>query len=223
MLPFDLATTLGASPRILLLGAHPDDVEIGCGGLIRRLARTLPGATWHWAVLTGNAERHDEARASAARFLGAEAKVDLVLERFRDGYLPYEGAAVKDAFESLKRAPSPDLILTHCEHDRHQDHRLISELTRNTWRNHLILEYEIPKFDGDLATPQSYFPLTRADAEEKAAAILECFPSQAKREWFDREVLLGLMRLRGVECNAPDRYAEAFYARKWTIGLGVGS
>lgn len=220
MLPLNLLRSLGPAPRILALGAHPDDIEIGCGGFVMRLAEALPAAKWNWVVFTGTEARHAEASAAARRFLGPNAHLDLQLESFRDGYLPYEGGSVKDAFEALKRQSTPDLILTHADHDRHQDHRLIAELTRNTWRNHLILQYEIPKFDGDLVTPQSYFPLTRAEADRKVDAILELFASQAKREWFDREVLLGLMRLRGVECNAPDRYAEGFFARKWTLSLG---
>ena len=218
MLSLELVRSLGPTPRILCLGAHPDDIEIGCGGSILQLVDALPGAEWHWVTLTGSQRRHAEAQESARLFLGETGARHLRLASFRDGFLPYEGAAVKEFFESLKQEVQPDLILTHHAEDRHQDHRLVSELTWNTWRNHLILEYEIPKYDGDLGRPQAYLPLARSIAERKVETILKVFASQHSREWFDRDVLLGLMRLRGVECNAPERYAEAFYARKWTLG-----
>jgi len=214
MLPLDLTHSLGPRPRILCLGAHPDDIEIGCGGTILRLREQIPDAEWDWVVLTGNETRHAEARASAARFLGDTAAKRLRLQSFRDGYLPYDGAQVKDFFESIKREIQPDLILTHFGKDRHQDHRVVSELTWNTWRNHLILEYEIPKYDGDLGQPEVFFPIDRSTAEKKTRMVLDVYASQQTKEWFDSEVLLALMRLRGVECNAPDRFAEAFYARK---------
>jgi LmbE family N-acetylglucosaminyl deacetylase len=215
MLPLDLTHSLGPRPRILCLGAHPDDIEIGCGGTVLRLREQIPDAQWDWVVLTGNKVRHAEARASAARFLGDGAAKQLRLESFRDGYLPYEGSQVKDFFESIKAEIQPDLILTHYGQDRHQDHRLVSDLTWNTWRDHLILEYEIPKYDGDLGQPQAYFPIDRGTAELKVQTVLDVFASQSTKEWFDSDVLHALMRLRGVECNSPDRFAEAFYARKW--------
>jgi LmbE family N-acetylglucosaminyl deacetylase len=223
MLPLDLSRSLGPRPRILCLGAHPDDIEIGCGGTILQLSKLLVDCHWDWVILTGSEARHTEARESASRFLGKDASLELRLESFRDGYLPYEGAQVKDFFESIKREIQPNLILTHFAMDKHQDHRLISDLTWNTWRDHLILEYEIPKFDGDLGQPQTYFDFDRATAERKAKTILEAFASQKSKEWFDSEVLMALMRLRGVECNAPGRYAEAFYARKWRLSAGNGA
>ena len=222
MLALDIATSLGSTPRILCLGAHPDDIEIGCGGTILELAEALPAAEWHLTVLKVNPERHAEANAAVAALLGDRARKRVRLQSFRDGFLPYHGAEVKDFFETVKREVSPDLIFTHASHDRHQDHRLVSELTWNTWRNHLILEYEIPKYDGDLGQPQAYSPVRAAVAERKIRTILDVFASQRSREWFDREVLLSLMRLRGVECNARERYAEAFYARKWSLGFGAG-
>lgn len=220
MLNLDLLHSVGSTPRILCLGAHPDDIEIGCGGTILQLATAIPGAEWHWTVLTGNPIRHAEAQASVNSFLGANARRHVRLQNFRESFLPYEGVLVKDYFESLKREIEPDLIFTHFGRDRHQDHRVISELTWNTWRNHLILEYEIPKYDGDLGRPQAYVPFSREVAELKSRTILETFATQRAREWFEVEVLMGLMRLRGVECNAPERYAEAFYARKWRLGTG---
>ncbi len=220
MQALDLSRSLGPKPRILCLGAHPDDIEIGCGGTILRLAEQLPGCQWHWVILSGNDTRHEEAREGVRRFLGKDTAVDLRLQSFRDGYLPTEAAVVKDFFESIKSEIQPDLILTHYESDRHQDHRLVSELTWNTWRDHLILEYEIPKFDGDLGRPQAFFDFDRAIADRKVDAILDVFASQRSKEWFDSDVLMGLMRLRGVECNAPGRYAEAFHARKWLLSAG---
>ncbi len=219
MRALELTQSLGERPVVLCLGAHPDDIEIGCGGTVLQLAAALPRAEWHWLVLTGNALRHEEARQSARRFLGEGAETGLHLESFRDGFLPWEGAAVKERFESLKREIRPDLIFTHHRHDRHQDHRLVGELTWNTWRDHLVFEYEIPKYEGDLGQPQSYVPLDAGIAEKKADAVIELFPSQKEREWFDRELLLGLMRVRGAECNAPSRHAEAFHVPKWTISL----
>jgi LmbE family N-acetylglucosaminyl deacetylase len=215
MLPLDLTRSLGPRPQILCLGAHPDDIEIGCGGTIMRLREQLPEAQWNWVILTGNDVRHAEAHASAERFLGPESTKQLRLQSFRDGFLPYSGAEVKNFFEEVKREIQPDLIFTHYREDRHQDHRLVSDLTWNTWRDHPIFEYEIPKWDGDLGQPQAFFAFDRDTAETKAQTILDVYSSQRTKEWFDTEVLLGLMRLRGVECNAPDRFAEAFYARKW--------
>jgi LmbE family N-acetylglucosaminyl deacetylase len=220
MLPLDLTHSLGSKPRILCLGAHPDDIEIGCGATILRLREQIPDCHWNWVILSGNELRHEEARLGAERFLGKNAEVNLSLQSFRDGYLPYEAAQIKDFFESLKSEIQPDLIFTHFSQDKHQDHRLVSDLTWNTWRNQLILEYEIPKFDGDLGQPQAFFSFDRETAEQKARTILETFASQRGKEWFDSEVLLSLMRLRGVECNAPKRYAEAFYARKWIWTAG---
>ena len=223
MLSLDLLHSLGPKPRILCLGAHPDDIEIGCGGTLLRLSEEIPDIRWDWVVLTGDQARHEEARRGVERFLGKEAQVDLYFESFRDGYLPYEASRVKDFFELLKPRIQPDLIFTHFSNDRHQDHRLVADLTWNTWRNNLVLEYEIPKYEGDLGRPEAYFPFDRATADRKAETIFEVFESQQSKDWFEPEVLLSLMRLRGVECNAPGRYAEAFHVQKWVLGLGGSS
>jgi len=212
---FDAAAPLRT---ILCLGAHSDDIEIGCGGTIRTLTRAHPGLRIHWIVFSGDAVRAKEAREGASRFLKDAGESDVVVRQFRPSFFPYEGKEIKEYFESLK-ALEPDLIFTHHRQDLHQDHRLISDLTWNTFRNHLILEYEIPKYDGDLGTPNVYMDLDEAIAREKVRHIMECFASQRDKHWFTEDVFLGLMRLRGVECASPTGYAEAFYARK-TVLLG---
>jgi LmbE family N-acetylglucosaminyl deacetylase len=202
--------------RLLLIGAHPDDIEIGAGGALMRLLAERPDLEVCWVVLTAAAERAAEAERSAAALLeGVEGRI--VRHAFRDGFLPYLGAEVKEAFEQLKRQFAPDLVLTHSRLDAHQDHRLTAELTWNTFRDHLILEYEIPKYDGDLGTPSLYVPLSADQAQEKARHLMRHFPSQACKRWFSEDLFLGLMRLRGIECNAPERYAEAFYCRKLVV------
>jgi LmbE family N-acetylglucosaminyl deacetylase len=203
-----------APRRVLALGAHADDIEIGCGGALLRLVAEHPGLEVTWAVFCSNPQRAAEARASAAAFLEGAGRAHVVVGAHRDGFLPYEGAAIKDEFEVLKREVSPDLILTHFRDDRHQDHRLVSELTWNTWRDHLILEYEIPKYDGDLGAPNLFAALPAAVMERKAALILRHFPSQAGKHWFTADLFKALARIRGMECAAPDGFAEGFYARK---------
>jgi LmbE family N-acetylglucosaminyl deacetylase len=200
--------------RILALGAHCDDIEIGCGGTLLRLAVERSDLEIRWIAFCSTPERAEEARRSAAAFLKGAAKSTAVIHEFRDGYLPHSGAIVKDAFEAEKRAFSPELIFTHYRHDLHQDHRLISELTWNTWRNHLILEYEIPKYDGDLGVPNFFSPLATAILEKKIALLLEHFSTQAGKPWFSADLFRGLARIRGMECVAPDGVAEAFYCRK---------
>jgi LmbE family N-acetylglucosaminyl deacetylase len=202
--------------QILCVGAHADDIEIGAGGFVLALLAARPDTRITWVVLTARGERAEEARASAALFAGPE-RLDVVFAAFRDGFLPYEGGAVKDFIEGLKAKPYPDLILTHWRKDAHQDHRLIAELVWNTWRNAAILEFEIPKYDGDLETPNLYVPLTRALAEQKVAALMRAFPTQAGKAWFTPETFMALMRIRGVECNAPEGYAEAFHAKKLVL------
>jgi LmbE family N-acetylglucosaminyl deacetylase len=199
---------------VLLLGAHCDDIEIGCGGTLLRLARELPGAAFFWVTLSGDARRAAETRAAAARLLAGAGPVTVHCESFRGSYFPHEGARIKDYFESLKARVTPDLVLTHYRHDLHQDHRITNELTWNSFRDHMILEYEIPKFDGDLGTPNAFVPLTGAELKAKTDILLECFPSQRDRAWFTRDTFAAIARLRGVECNAPEGYAEAFHARK---------
>lgn len=215
-----LAASLGApgAPlRILCLGAHCDDIEIGCGGAVLRLLAERPGSTVRWVAFASNPARETEARAGAAGFLEKAADRQVVIHEFRDGYLPFQGAEVKDAFEAAKADFRPDVVLTHHRHDRHQDHRMVAELTWNTYRDHVILEYEIPKYEGDLGTPNLYVPLTEAIARRKIDLIVRSYPSQAGKRWFRPETFEAVLRLRGIECNAPDGFAEAFHATKLVI------
>lgn len=207
--------------RLLCLGAHCDDIEIGCGGTVLSLIAAVPDLVVRWVVFTSDPIRRREARECAARFLrGCRAEVTIL--EHRDAFLPYSGPAVKEEFERLKPF-APDLILTPFRGDAHQDHRLVAELTWNTFRRHLILEYEIPKYDGDLGAPSVLMPLDPAVAEDKVRHILECYKSQADRHWFSRDVFMALMRLRAVEAHAGTEHAEAFYARKLVLGLERGT
>jgi LmbE family N-acetylglucosaminyl deacetylase len=203
---------------VLCLGAHSDDIEIGCGGTILRLLRERPGTRIHWVVFSASGRRASEAQRSASLFLARAGAADVRLHAFRDAFFPHEGVALKQAFEALKPV-APDLIFTHCEHDRHQDHRTVCELTWNTFRDHLILEYEIPKFDADLRSPTVFVPLAPRDRRRKVALLMRTFPSQRRKSWFSPATFDGLMRLRGVECAAREGYAEAFYARKLVLEL----
>jgi LmbE family N-acetylglucosaminyl deacetylase len=202
---------------VLCLGAHSDDIEIGCGGTILQLARTVPQLKFHWVVLSASGARAEEAAKGVELFTAGREK-QVALKKYRDGFLPFEGTEVKDFFEDLKSLVSPDLIFTHWRDDAHQDHRLVSELTWNTFRDHLILEYEVPKYDGDMGRPNLYLPLEAPLYGRKVDHLFEAFQSQSKKRWFDRETFLGLMRIRGMESNAPSGYAEAFHARKLLIG-----
>ncbi len=204
--------------HVLCLGAHCDDLEIGCGGTVLALAGSPTPPAFTWVVWSSDATRETEARRSAEAFLQGAANARIVIKKFRDGFLPYEGGRVKDEFEELKAMVTPDLVLTHYRDDLHQDHRLISELTWNTFRNHLILEYEIPKYDGDLGSPSVFVPLDEAQCRRKIETILASFPSQAGKRWFSDDLFRSLLRLRGMECNAADNYAEAFYCRKLVLG-----
>jgi len=199
---------------LLCLGAHCDDVEIGCGGTVLRLVETNPDLHVDWLVLASDGQRAAEARASAARFLAGAASSTVEVLSFRASYFPYTGGEIKDVFEDLKGRTQPDLVLTHWGGDAHQDHRLVSELTWNTFRDHLVLEYEIPKYDGDLGRTNVYVNLEAAHVDRKVASILEAFPSQADKHWFDAEAFRGVMRLRGLECASPSGFAEGFHARK---------
>lgn len=215
MLQFRLDTAQ-RPPTILLVGAHCDDIEIGCGGAVQRLVSRYPGAKFVWVTLSSDVERARETRAAAALLLEGATTTVVRIEEFKGSYFPHCGPALKDYFETLK-VFEPDLILTHCRHDLHQDHRVTNELTWNTFRDHTILEYEIPKFDGDLGTPGVFFALTRAEMKRKCDILLECFPSQLQRQWFTRDTFEAVARLRGIECNAPEGYAEAFYCRKLRV------
>jgi LmbE family N-acetylglucosaminyl deacetylase len=202
---------------VLCLGAHSDDIEIGCGATILNLTRHRDGLAMWWVVFTADGKRSGEAKKSARVFLQDAGKSNVVIKQFRNGYFPVQGALIKDSFESLKSRVNPDLIFTHFRDDRHQDHRLISDLTWNTFRNHLILEYEIPKYDGDLGSPNFFVPASERVAKEKANNLCRYFPTQSNKHWFDRNTFLSLMHLRGVECCS--KYAEAFYARKMVCGF----
>lgn len=200
--------------QILCLGCHSDDIEIGCGGTVLQIAAERPDAEFHWVVFSAKGVRVSEAESGAQQFVTPTRMKRVILKDFQDGYMPFAGADIKNVFEELKREISPDIIFTHNRHDSHQDHRLIAELTWNTFRSHLILEYEIPKYDGDLGQPSVFNALSDEICEKKVDLILDTFKSQSNKPWFDRSTFMALMRLRGMECNAPSGYAEAFYARK---------
>jgi LmbE family N-acetylglucosaminyl deacetylase len=211
-LPFDPASSL----KILCLGAHSDDIEIGCGAAILRLARQYPNCLFHWVVFSALGVRSAEAQRGATLFAGKNAVQGPLLKEFQDGFMPFMGREVKAVFEELKSI-SPDLIFTHSNKDAHQDHRLISELSWNTFRDHFILEYEIPKYDGDLGHPNLFVPVGYEVCEQKVRYLMDAFESQRSKRWFQPETFYGLMRLRGMECNAPSGYAEAFYCRKLVL------
>lgn len=204
----------GKALQVLCLGCHSDDIEIGCGGTILRLAEQHPGSVFHWVVFSAIGERKDEARRGAGLFTASATLSEPILKEFRDGFMPFVGAEVKEVFEDLKTKFEPDLVLTHYGKDSHQDHRLVSELTWNTFRNHLVLEYEIPKYDGDLSQPNFYVPLPDGIFQKKVRYLIDVFQSQQNKRWFQESTFLGLMRLRGMECNAQSGYAEAFHCRK---------
>jgi LmbE family N-acetylglucosaminyl deacetylase len=203
--------------RLLCLGAHGDDIEIGCGGTVLHLTGSHPDMEVCWVVFSASPTRKKEAARSADRFLEKASKSRVIFHDFRDGYLPYPGDPVKDRFEDLKKEFHPDLILTPSRRDRHQDHRFVAELTWNTYRDHLILEYEIPKWDGDMGAPNLYVPLSEEICRQKIDLILDSFPSQKGRDWFTDDLFLSILRIRGMECRSPSRYAEAFYASKLNL------
>jgi LmbE family N-acetylglucosaminyl deacetylase len=201
--------------QVLCLGAHSDDIEIGCGGTLLALAEAGIRLRVRWVVLNATGARATEARRGAGRFLGRAVDVDLSLAGFRDGFFPFQGAEVKEYLEDHRRTgPQPDVVFTHYRHDRHQDHRLVSDLTWNTYRDHLILEYEIPKWDGDLGVPNAFVPLTAALGRRKIRHLNAVFATQRSKRWFTDDTFMSLMRLRGIECAAPGGLAEAFYLRK---------
>ena len=209
----------GAAPiaSFLVVGAHADDIEIGCGGALIQLLAANPGASVTWVVLSADSERAAEARLSASALLeGRAANVEIA--QFRDGYLPHQGMAVKEYFADLQTRVSPDVIFCPSQGDAHQDHRFAAQLVHQTFRDHLILEYEIPKYDGDLGRPNVYVQLSRETVEKKIASIIEQFPSQANKDWFNAETFGALLRLRGIECRAPDGTAEAFHCGKLLLG-----
>ena len=203
--------------EILCLGSHSDDIEIGCGGTILRLAKQYPHCVFHWVVFSAIGVRESEARRAASLFAGPAALRGPLLKAFPDGFMPFVGGELKAVFEELKKSVSPDLIFTHHGKDAHQDHRQVSELTWNTFRDHLILEYEVPKYDGDMGQPNLFIPLEPDQYQNKVQFLMEAFESQRSKRWFQKETFLALMRLRGMECNASSGYAEAFYSRKLAL------
>lgn len=217
-MPLLSLTRNAASPLIILcLGAHSDDIEIGCGGTILRLTEQHPDCVVHWVVFSASGVRATEAQRGAALFT-RKAKIGRpVIKNFRDGFMPFVGAELKRIFEEELKEISPDLVFTHNRKDAHQDHRLIAELTWNTFRDHMILEYEVPKYDGDLGQPNCFVPLESEVFQEKVRSIMDAFQSQHSKRWFREETFLSLMRLRGMECNSASGYAEAFYCRKMVL------
>lgn len=218
MISLDLVRSVDRPLRVLCLGAHADDIEIGCGGTLLSLVSNAPHLIVHWVVFSGAGARAEEARRSASQLLGGHCPLTVEVLDFSDGLFPHDLPGIKSAFEELKRV-SPDLILTHSLGDAHQDHAVVASLSHNTFRDHLVLGYEVPKYDGDLGRTNTYVHLTQEIAQRKADAIYTAFPSQQNRRWFSPETFLSLARIRGVECNAPEGFAEAFHAPKMVFGL----
>lgn len=217
MRSLSLLNDKSAPIEILCLGAHSDDIEIGCGGTILRLLQDYPGCVLHWVVFSAVGVRAAEAQHAAELFAGRSIAGGPRLKTFQDGFMPFVGAEIKAVFEQLKREISPDLIFTHNRKDSHQDHRLLAELTWNTFRDHLILEYEIPKYDGDMGQPNMFIPLSAELCENKVNYLMDAFQSQHAKRWFEPVTFRSLMRLRGMECNSSSGYAEAFFCRKMVL------
>jgi LmbE family N-acetylglucosaminyl deacetylase len=203
--------------RIIAIGAHCDDIDIGCGGASLGLLERYD-ADVTWVVFGSNPQREREFRASARRFLRRANTAKVIVHSFRDGFFPAQYAAIKEVFETLKKEPNPDLIFSHHRTDLHQDHRVVAELTWNTFRNHLILEYEIPKYEGDLSTPSAYVSLSRAQVERKIAILWGCYQTQHAKRWFTAETFRGLMRIRGIESGGETGWAEGFHVSKFLLG-----
>jgi LmbE family N-acetylglucosaminyl deacetylase len=220
MLRLELPRRTKEPLRVLCLGAHSDDIEIGCGGTLLDLLERRAPVEVQWLVFSGNPIRAREARASARRWLrGARSRVET--KRFRDGFFPSQAVRIKEEFERLKRRPSPDVIFCPWRGDAHQDHRLLGELTWNTFRDHLILEYEIPKYDGDWGSPNLYVPLEEKTVRRKIEHLLQAFPSQSGNQWFTEDTFRAVLRVRGIECNSPSGQAEGFYCRKAVLTSGA--
>jgi LmbE family N-acetylglucosaminyl deacetylase len=214
MVPLSIGRPGAAPSRLLAIGAHPDDIEIGCAGTVLKLIETGALDEVCWVVLSGNSERADEARRSAKVLLDGVPSSEVIVRDFPDGFFPYEGQHIKDFFEELKAELSPDVVFTHQRADLHQDHRVSCELTWNTFRDHLILEYEVPKYDGDMSAPNAFVPLEERIRERKIDHLMHHFASQRSKRWFQEELFSSVLRLRGMECNSPTAYAEAFFCRK---------
>ena len=203
--------------RVLCFGAHCDDIEIGCGGTILRLLAERPEVHIRWVVMSGSAERRTEAEVSAQSFLAQAENSAVEVHSYRESFLPQQWGAVKDEIERVKSEFHPNLVFTHRRDDAHQDHSLLGELVWNSFRDHLILEYEIPKYDGDMGQPNLFVPLSEENASRKVSLLWESFPSQRRRAWFDDRTFFALLRLRGMECNAPHGWAEGFHVRKMVV------
>jgi LmbE family N-acetylglucosaminyl deacetylase len=214
MLPLLMKGSERQPARLLAIGAHPDDIEIGCGGTILKLVEQGSVSAIWWVVLSGDGERAAEAQGSADALLNGTVEKRVIIRDFKDGFFPYDGGELKDFFETLKREFSPDVVFTHQRNDLHQDHRTTCELTWNTFRDHLILEYEVPKYDGDMGSPNLFVPLDDHLCRQKVGHLLDHFASQHAKRWFKEDLFSGLLRLRGMECQSPTSYAEAFYCRK---------
>jgi LmbE family N-acetylglucosaminyl deacetylase len=214
MVPLRLGRSEGSPARVLAIGAHPDDIEIGCAGTILRLIEQGAISDVRWVVLSGEGERAQEARWSAEALLDGVSRSEVVVRDFPDGFFPYEGQRIKGFFERLKEDFSPDVVFTHQRADLHQDHQLCCELTWNTFRDHLILEYEVPKYDGDMSAPNAFVPLSEHLSRRKIDHLMSHFGSQLSKRWFREDLFASLLRLRGMECNSPTSYAEAFFCRK---------
>ncbi len=219
MIPLRFSTSEERPLRVLCLGAHSDDIEIGCGGTLIQLFVKRPLVEVFWVVLSADPERAREAEKSASIYLEGVARKEIIVESFRDSFFPYLGGTIKEYLHSLSQRFRPDVVFAPTQHDLHQDHRLVSELVWNTFRDQLILEYEILKYDGDLGTPNLFVPLKRAICEEKIQRLADCFETQRANSWFEDDCFYGLMRIRGVEANSPTKYAEAFYCRKIALDL----
>jgi len=217
MIKLNLGNREDQKLTILCLGAHSDDIEIGCGGTILQLLDRYPNSVIHWVVFSAIGVRGEEARKAANLFAGSKIAGGPILKEFQDGFMPFVGADMKNVMEELKRTVSPDLVFTHYRHDAHQDHRIISDLTWNTFRDHLILEYEIPKYDGDLGHPNGFMALSMEICQKKVGYLMDAFGTQRSKRWFEESTFMALMRLRGMECNSPSGHAEAFYLRKVSL------
>jgi LmbE family N-acetylglucosaminyl deacetylase len=211
------------SLSLLAVGAHADDIEIGCGATLIRLLRENPTSSIHWVVVSALGVREEEAQRSACAYVDGHPNSRVTVLKHRDGFFPYEGYAIKERFEALKNEVKPDVVFTHHREDRHQDHRLVSELTWNSFRDALIFEYEVAKWDGDLVTPNAYVGADRADAEAKIERLNRFFPSQHNHDWFTDDTFFALMRLRGVESRTPSGLAEGFHARKLVLNPITGA
>jgi len=219
MIPVDPFGSRASPPRCLFLGAHCDDIEIGCGGTILKLVESQPDTHVNWVVFSSGEIREKEARSSAVRFLDGLENYDIEILNFRNSFFPQVAADIKEHFEKIKKTLEPDVVFTHFRGDLHQDHRTVAELTWNTFRNHLILEYEIPKYDGGLGSPNAFVELTSGQIDRKVSILMDEFSSQHGKSWFTEDTFRALPRLRGIECNAQEGLAESFYCSKFLMSI----